>query len=364
MKVLRKGFTTGTAAAAATKAAISRLVGQESAEVTVTLPGGELISISVRETGVEDGDLFYAEVVKDAGDDPDVTNGAIIRARVRRRKGPILITGGVGVGRVTKPGLPVSVGEAAINPAPRKMIETVIREAAFIDGLEVVIEVPQGKQLAEKTLNPRLGIIGGISILGTTGIVEPMSEVAWQDSLALQLGVIKATGSESVVLTPGRQGLKWAVHKGIPENRIAEMSNFVGFMLDKCEEYGFRSVLFWGHYGKLIKVAAGNFNTHSHLTDAKLETLTALTALSGGNKDLLAKIFTANTTEEAVGYLAEQELDRVILNQVAARVSSRVEARNKKLASGCILIDRQGEIRGMDEGAGKIIEAEQWPIKL
>ncbi|MGE5583045.1 MAG: cobalt-precorrin-5B (C(1))-methyltransferase CbiD [Bacillota bacterium] len=362
MRVLRKGFTTGAAAAAATKAAIYRMAGQTLTNVAVTLPDGTQMLIPVSGSGVRGDGVYYAEVIKDGGDDPDVTSGAVIRSVVKKRGESVIITGGTGVGRVTKPGLPVAPGEAAINPVPRRMILQAVREAPINNCLEIIIEVPQGKELAEKTLNPRLGIIGGISILGTTGIVEPMSEEAWKDSLALQLKVIRAAGFQAVVLTPGRQGVQWGASMGIPTEQIAEMSNFAGFMLDECADSGFTSVLLWGHYSKLLKVAAGNFNTHSRLTDAKFETLTAITAVAGGQPGLLKQIFNANTTEEAIFCLETAGLDRIVLNIAAGRASARAMARVKGLTVGCVLLDRQGRLRGWDENAKKLVEAEKWPI--
>jgi cobalt-precorrin-5B (C1)-methyltransferase len=242
------------------------------------------------------------------------------------------------------------------------MIYQAIQESPIKNDVEVVIEVPQGLELAARTLNPRLGIVDGISILGTSGIVEPMSNEAWQISLVSQLQVIRASGSTTVVLTPGRQGLSWAVTQGIPEAKIAETSNFIGFMLEQCVENGFQAVLLWGHYGKMVKIAAGNFNTHNKISDGKLETLTAITAICGGDLDLIKQIFYANTTEEAVEYLTNKHLDRIVLNKAAERATQRAMDRAKDLLVGCVFLDRQGRIRGSDDGAKKIIEAEQWQI--
>ena len=361
MTELRRGFTTGTAAAAATKAAIFKMAGQSLVEVMVTLPNGGQIAIPVR-IWRTDGGTYYAEIVKDGGDDPDITSGVIIRSVVKRQGNAISIKGGYGVGRVTKPGLPVAPGEAAINPVPRRMISQAIQESPIKNNLEIIIEVPQGLELAAQTLNPRLGIVDGISILGTSGIVEPMSNEAWQTSLVSQLQVIRAAGYTSVVLTPGRQGLSWGVAHGIPEARIAETSNFIGFMLEQCVEKGFQAALLWGHYSKLVKIAAGNFNTHNKISDGRLETIAAITAICGGEADLIKRIFYANTTEEAVEYLTIKDLDRIVLNKAAERATERAMGRVKGLLVGCILLDRGGQIRGNDDGAKKIIEAEQWQI--
>lgn len=362
MRELRKGFSTGAAAAAATKAAAHRLLGTVLDQVDLNLTNGIGLVIPISNSGIGLSGEAFAEVVKDGGDDPDVTNGIVIKAVVRKIGAGVKICGGKGVGRVTKPGLPIEPGEPAINPVPRRMIETALNDVTAEGGWEVTIEVPEGERVATKTLNPRLGIIGGISILGTTGIVEPMSEEAWRLSLASQLSIIKALGHRTIVLTPGRQGASVAINSGIPEDQVAEMSNFVGYLLDKCFELGFASVILWGHYGKLLKVAAGNFQTHNRVSDGRLETLAALAAVNGVSTPTVAEILQANTTEEAVNRLTQLKLDRIILNQAAERISRRAQERASGLSVGAVLTDRQGSVRGIDPGAYKIIEAEQWKM--
>lgn len=362
MRELRKGYTTGAAAAAAAKAAGYRLFGAIPGQVTLRLPDGNFLTIPIINSGFGLAGEAFAEVVKDGGDDPDVTNGIVIRAVVRRIAAGVLIKGGQGVGRVTKPGLPNKPGESAINPVPRRMITEALADLTSEGGWEVTIEVPEGERVAIRTLNPRLGIIGGISILGTTGIVEPMSEEAWQESLVAQLLVIKALGLKTAVLTPGRQGAVTALNHGIPEEHLAEMSNFVGYMLDKCLEFDFSSVILWGHYGKLIKVAAGNFQTHNRISDGRMETLAALAAVNGVSAQVVADIINSNTTEEAVDRLAQVKMDRLILDRAAERISLRIRERVKGILVGAVLTDRQGAVRGVDQGAVQIIEAEKWKM--
>jgi cobalt-precorrin-5B (C1)-methyltransferase len=363
MPSLRKGFTTGTAAAAAAKAAILRLQGESPQRVSVALPDGGLLEIEISKSGCFDERSAFAEVVKDAGDDPDVTDGIVIRALVRCGGPGIRINGGTGVGRVTKPGLPVALGEAAINPVPRRMIERVIRESPFSKGLEVVIEVPEGETVARRTLNARLGIEGGISIIGSTGIVEPMSESAWQEALQLQLKVAQAAGFRAIVLTPGRQGAKSAELFGVPANQIAETGNFIGLMLDSSRELGFEKILFWGYLGKLVKVAGGSFNTHNKQADGRMETLAALAALHGAGNKVLDGLLTANTMETALIILEEAGLAEPVLDHAAERLCERARERSGIQSIGCVMLDRSGRIRGCSQSAKRICEAESWPVK-
>ncbi len=363
MKELRKGFTTGTAAAAAVKAALYFMAGSECRTVMVSLPKGGQLEIPVQECGRSDSEpgVYYGEIIKDAGDDPDVTHGLVIRAEVRPIPGAaVVLKGGCGVGRVTKPGLPVPPGEPAINPEPRQMILQAVAEAPIRQGLEITIVVPRGAEVASRTLNPRLGIVGGISILGTSGIVLPVSDDAWRESLVPQLKVIAAAGYDMALLTPGRQGLNWALRWGIPEEQIAETSNFIGFMLEQSREAGLKEVLLWGHFGKLIKLAAGVFNTHSQVADARLETLIAVGALCGVSEALLRQLDSANTTEEAVQYLAGAGLDRLVLDAVAERASRKASERYGPLTVGTVLLDRDGACRGWDRTAQRLMRERRW----
>ncbi len=349
---LRKGYTTGTCATAAARAAAELLFsGREGREMTVDLPAGGRATLPVADASLAGG-VARCCVIKDAGDDPDVTHGARICASVREIGKGIVLRGGEGIGKVTKPGLQVPVGEPAINPVPRRMIlEAVESVLPPGRGAEVTISVPGGGELAKRTMNPRLGIVGGISIIGTTGVVEPMSEEAFKASLIPQIDVALAEGYAEVILTPGRIGERNALKRGIPEDAVVEMSNFVGFMLQECAKKGVKRALLLGHVGKLAKVAAGVFHTHSKVADARLETIAAHAALLGGGREVVEKVLGANTTEEAVALLRERGLEGVF-DAIAARASARaMEYVGGAMTVGTVLLTMEGEVLGRDGNA-------------
>ncbi len=263
---LRTGYTTGSCATAAAKAAtIGLFKGKIPDEVEIDTPAGIKLRLKIIDKQVTDNSADCA-VQKDAGDDPDVTNGCMVHVRVERTfNNTIEIDGGEGVGRVTKPGLQVPVGYAAINPVPRSMIENAVREIiGHSMGAKVVISVPNGRVLGEKTFNPKLGIMGGISIIGTTGIVRPMSEDAFKTSLLCGLDIAGGIGYETVVLVPGSLGERSMLNLvSIPKDQIIQISNFVGFMLNAAWERHFKKIILAGHPGKLVKLLRGDFHTHS-----------------------------------------------------------------------------------------------------
>lgn len=358
MKRLREGYTTGMCAAAAAKAAALLLFHAKApAAVVVTTPLGRELAFPVAEAETGEG-WARCGVVKDAGDDPDVTDGLMICAMVRPAA-EIVLRGGEGVGMVTRPGLAAPVGEPAINPAPRALI---IREVAAVlppgQGVEITISVPGGEKVADKTFNPRLGIVGGISILGTTGIVKPMSEEAYRDSLACAVDVAAAEGYHRLVMAPGRTGEKLAVERyGVPAAAVVQIGNFVGFMLERAAAAGIKEVLLWGHHGKLVKVAGGIFNTHSHVADGRLEILAALAAMEGAAAETVARLLDCATAEEAVPVLAAAGLARVFA-VAAARASRRAAAFVKgRLRVGTVLLDRSGAVLGLDKAAREIAAA-------
>ena len=363
-RMLRRGYTTGTCAAAAAKAAALALYGQAPPEVAVRLPAAaagrccrwpvwSLRAIRAR-----------AWVIKDAGDDPDITDGARIEATVRLQPGEIVIRGGRGVGVVTKPGLAVPPGQPAINPAPLQMIRDNLADLLSPgNGAEVVISVPEGERLARRTMNPRLGIVGGISILGTTGIVEPMSEDAFKQALAPQLDIARAAGQETLLLTPGRRGVSLAEKFGVPQEAVVLIGNFVGFMLDQCVRCGFRQVVLWGHVGKLAKVAAGSFQTYNRIADGRAEAVAALAAARGAGADLVRAILDAPTAEAMVGLLREAGLD-LVWHDLALRASSRAEAyAREELRVGTVLFSYSGEAVGWDERAVSLMRESGWKLK-
>lgn len=263
---MRFGYTTGSCATAAAKAAaVGLFQGVIPDEIEIDTPAGIALRLAITDKQVSVGAAACA-VQKDAGDDPDVTHGCKVHARVERIFGEAIeIDGGEGVGRATKPGLQVPIGHAAINPVPRRMIEHAVREViGNKNGAKVIISVPNGRVLGEKTFNPRLGILGGISIIGTTGIVRPMSEDAFKTSLLCGLDIARGIGYEAVALVPGSLGERSLLNLAkIPKDQIIQISNFVGFMLDAARKRHFQKIILAGHPGKLAKLLRGDFHTHS-----------------------------------------------------------------------------------------------------
>ena len=304
---------------------------------------------------------------KDGGDDPDITTGALICAKVsfpeetgRKAQAQIVIDGGFGVGRVTKPGLDQPVGNAAINHVPREMIEREVLQVCqvldYCGSLSVEISVPEGEHLAERTFNPRLGIVGGISILGTSGVVEPMSTQAILDTIRVELRQQRALGREDVVISPGNYGLdflKNTYHYDL--DKSVKCSNFIGLTIDMAVEEGFKRLLLAGHIGKLIKVAGGIMNTHSREGDCRMELLTAFAVKCGVAAVDAAKLLSCVTTEEAVRILDECGRRQEVMDYAMERILFYLEKRAQgKLAIECIMYAN-------DFGAlAKSKEAEEW----
>lgn len=314
---LNYGFTTGSCAAAASKAAAYMLLtGKEKREITIDTPKGIVYRVRIENIARTEGQVSCC-VRKDGGDDPDITTGTLIYAAVSMEAeeesagGPkVWIEGGSGIGRVTKPGLDQPVGNAAINRVPREMIEKEVLEicalADFKGRLAIVISAPEGEALAAKTFNPRLGITGGISILGTTGIVEPMSTQALLDTIKAELSVRRAEGAAAVAITPGNYGLDFMQKAyGYDLDKSVKCSNYIGASIDMAIELGFRELLLTGHIGKLVKLAGGMMNTHSKEGDCRMELLAAFGLRAGIAADTACKILACVTTEEAVRILKE-----------------------------------------------------------
>ncbi|WP_406678493.1 cobalt-precorrin-5B (C(1))-methyltransferase CbiD [Moorella sp. ACPs] len=356
---LRRGYTTGTCAAAAARAAAIALWQKQLVrEVTLTLPRGEKVTLPV--TVHQGPGWAEAVVVKDAGDDPDVTHGAAIHVRARQSGRGLTLRGGPGVGTVTRPGLALPPGEPAINPVPRQMIAAAVADVTPPgQGLELEISIPGGEELARRTLNPRLGIEGGLSILGTTGLVEPMSEEAYRTSLIPQIDVALAAGWETLILTPGRLGQRQAEERyHLPAAAIVLTGNFIGYMLEACAGRGVKRVLLWGHGGKLIKVAGGIFYTHSRLADARQEILAAWAAARGASPEAVRQLLEVTTVEAAREIIANEGLGREFWDTLAARASRRAEDFVRgELTVGTVLLSLQGEIMGRDAVARQILEA-------
>lgn len=303
-KALRAGWTTGSCASAAAKAATLLLRGQEvPGYVEIGLPSGNRVTFAVESCSVSGG-RASAVVVKDAGDDPDVTHGAHVTATVSWRDEPGLdLDGGEGVGVVTKPGLGLELGGPAINPTPRAMITQAVTEALDSQdrGVRVVISVPEGEVMARKTTNKRLGIIGGISILGTTGIVRPFSTASWRASVEQAVSVMAAQGLDTLVLCTGGRTEKGAMKllPTLPDVCFVEVGDFTGAALRKAVEHGLKQVVFVGMAGKLTKLASGVLMTHYTRSQVSTELLGGLTRDMGGSAELAAEVGRANTARHA-----------------------------------------------------------------
>lgn len=306
-KPLRHGYTTGSCATAATKASLVRLItGKPVGLSEILLPIGERVAFTI--VSQEAGDNWVESgIIKDGGDDPDATHGALILSRVEwQEEAGIVLEGGVGVGRVTKPGLAVPVGEPAINPVPRKMLKTTVQEVLegfdlTQRGVKVTISVPMGEEIAKKTLNERLGILGGISILGTRGIVVPFSTAAYKASVVQAIKVAKATGCESLALTTGGRSEKTAIelYPEWSEEAFIQMGDFVGFSALHGKKQGFRRMSVVGMMGKLSKVAQGVMMVHSKSAPVDFNFLAAVAADAGADEDLQQQIREANTATHA-----------------------------------------------------------------
>jgi len=350
LKALRWGYSTGTCAAAASKAALIRLLHDRAeAAVRVELPDSRLVEIPVAKAWLTEGGAM-ARVVKDAGDDPDITNGISILAEVQLRPLPgIVIQGGAGIGTVTKPGLQVPVGEPAINPVPRQMIERALLPLLPPgQGIKVIVSAPGGQRLARKTLNPRLGIEGGISILGTSGLVRPMSEQAYLDSLIPQINQAIALGYRTLVFTPGGMGAQLIGKLGAPDDAVVQTSNFVGQMLDAAVKRGVKRILLFGHIGKLIKVAAGIFQTHSRIADARRETMAAHLALLGARQELIREVMQANTIDAVIPLIKADNME-MVFQYLSAAASRHCQQRcEDKIKVGTAMYALDGSILGYD----------------
>jgi len=376
---MRKGFTTGSCAAAAAKAATYMLLtGQEKLNIEIETPAkimfnADLVDIKRMENQVS------CAVIKDGGDDPDVTTGSHVVATVRildpghesavepdngkSSAASIDLDGGFGVGRVTLPGLDQPVGNAAINHVPREMIIKEVTEVCnlldFNGKLSVIISVPEGEELAGHTFNPRLGIVGGISILGTTGIVEPMSAKALVDTIQVELAQKKALGKTIAAVSPGNYGLKFMKEAyGYDLDTSVKCSNFIGETVDLVCKLGFDGMVITGHIGKLVKIAGGIMNTHSHEADARVEILAGCALRAGIDGDLARRILDCLNTEEALhllddaGYL--QKTMDIVLERILFYLDFRAQGR---ISIDCILYSNEFGLLAQSKNAkGKLFK--------
>ncbi|MEU1686807.1 cobalt-precorrin-5B (C(1))-methyltransferase [Micromonospora sp. NPDC005707] len=338
---LRTGWTTGACATAATKAALTALVtGEPQRQVEIGLPAGRRVTFAVARCDLERARRAEAVVVKDAGDDPDVTHGAELTATVTWRDEPGLrLDGGPGVGTVTRPGLGLAVGGPAINETPRRMIGQAVAEVVDLDetGVRVVISVPRGEMMARKTTNRRLGILGGISILGTTGIVRPFSTASWRASVVQAVHVMAAQGERTVVLcTGGRtERAARALLPELPEVCFVEVGDFTGAAVTAAVGDGMTGVVFVGMAGKLAKLAAGILMTHYTRSKVDLSLLGAITAEAGGDPDLVAAVTAANTGRHAYELWA----DAGLLGPAGDLLCHRVRQVLRRFAGHAVSVD-------------------------
>ena len=355
-KKLRLGYTTGSCAAAAAKAAgWMLLTGREKSTIGLHTPKGLDLELTVHDiTRAEDS--VSCAIEKDGGDDPDITAGALIYAKVSLiPKRQVDIDGGFGVGRVTKPGLDQAVGQAAINSVPRKMIEENLWEIAraldYSGGFRVLISVPLGEELAKKTFNPRLGILGGISILGTTGIVEPMSEKALVDTIRVELRQKRLLGS-TVLLTPGNYGCDFLKDGlGVDPQKAVQVSNFIGDAIDTCKELDFQRVILVGHIGKLVKLAGNMMNTHSKYGDCRAEILCALAGCEGAAPEVIREMLDCVSCDEMLRLLAEDKR-KGVLDRLTVRIQRNLQYRaGEKMTVECMYFSKVYGLLGETEKA-------------
>lgn len=366
-KKLRFGYTTGSCAAGAARGAAELLLGEdEIGEAELMTPKGILLHLELLDMK-RDENAASCAVRKDAGDDPDTTNGILVYAKVEKfqirsdMEDRIVIDGGTGVGRVTKPGLSQKIGEAAINPVPRAMILQAVEEIAdryhYDGGLKVTISVPEGEKIARKTFNPRLGIVGGISILGTSGIVEPMSEKALIDSIRVEMSQHAAMGEQYMLVTPGNYGADYLrEHMALPFEKNIKCSNYVGETIDMAVDMGVKGILFISHIGKFVKVAAGIMNTHSHSADARMEVLCANAIRAGGDLACARSILQCNTTDEALRVLDENHILRETMKEITDRIQFYLDHRSyQQILLGAVIFSNEYGYLGQTEHAAELI---------
>lgn len=360
---LRYGYTTGSCAAAAAQAAAKMLLtGEKVEEVALQTPKGILLHLLIEDIQMDQEEVRCA-VRKDGGDDPDVTHGILIYARVKKSgEAGIHLDGGTGVGRVTRPGLEQPVGAAAINKVPRKMIrenvEAVCRQMNYTGGMDVVIEIPEGVEISKKTFNPRLGIQGGISVLGTSGIVIPMSEAALVASIRLEMEMLVKNGAGYLVITPGNYGQAFSKEQmNIDLTYSMKCSNYVGETLDMARELGVKGILFIAHIGKFIKVAGGIMNTHSRNADSRAEVMAANALRAGASRNTVMEILDSVTTEQSIDILIRDHCLEKTMEEVLQRVEYYLSKRGgEQLEVGAILFSSVHGKLGETSGVKRLCE--------
>ena len=362
-KRLRCGYTTGTCAALAAGGAASLLLlGEAPERLSLMTPKG--LAVEAAPEGLRyEGDAAVCGVRKDGGDDADATHGLVVVARVEKSPGPgVRIHGGEGVGRVTKPGLDQPVGAAAINRVPRQMVEAqalaVCAKAGYAGGLEVTLSIPGGREAAQKTFNPALGVEGGLSILGTSGIVEPMSQQALVDTIALELNQAAALGARDLILTPGNYGEEFLRQHPLGGAPVVKVSNFIGDALDLAAGHPFRQVLLVGHIGKLVKLAGGVMNTHSRYADCRAELFCAHAACCGASRQVCLELLQAATADRCVEILDGAGLREPVLRRLLEAIQLHLDRRVQgKYRVGAVLFSNTYGLLGHTEPGREIIQS-------
>ena len=364
-KELRCGYTTGSCAAAAAKAAAAMLFsGEEIRQVSLMTPKGIELYLEVEKIQRENESVSCA-IQKDSGDDPDVTNGIFVYAKVtKKREKGVTLDGGIGVGRFTRKVLEQEAGEAAINKVPRQMIreavQSQIEKYDWDGGADVLVYVPQGVEIAKKTFNPRLGIEGGISVLGTSGIVEPMSEQALTQTIFLEMKMLRDEGHRYCYLTPGNYGNDFLRQTlGYDQELAVKCSNYIGDAIDDGVRLKMDGLLLVGHIGKLVKVAGGIMNTHSHTADCRTELFCAHAALCGAGRELCAALYAAATTDACLELLDAAGLRAPVLESLLDAIQLHLDRRaGEAFRVGAVLFSNQHGPLGATQTAKELLE--QW----
>ena len=367
-KKYKRGYTTGSCATAASKAATYMLLTKNKLEiVNIDTPKGIPLSLNVENINIQDS-YVECSIQKDGGDDIDATHMMHIYARAELiDKEDIVVNGGIGIGLVTKKGLSVEVGKHAINPVPMKMIKSEVRKLIgekTIDtlgegkSLKLTIFAPEGVEIAKKTFNPRLGIIGGISIIGTSGIVEPMSDEGWKKSLSIELKMKKEQGLDKIILVPGNHGEQFIKENiGLDMKYVIRTSNFIGYMLKEAQRMGYKKILMAGHIGKFIKLSAGIFNTHSKIADARSEILISNLALMKAPYEFLEEISRCMTAEGAVELINNSEYKdfyKIVSNKCKYKIDQYLCDEEIEVAIMMFSMDKT--LLGKSDNAGEIVE--------
>lgn len=362
-KNLRCGYTTGSCATAAAKAAATMLLaGERVATVRIDTPKGVVLELEPLEVELAEQYVSCA-IRKDSGDDPDDTNGVLVFAKVEKVAKPgVHIEGGVGVGRVTKPGLACAVGGPAINPTPRRMITaevgSVMEQVGYSKGLLVTISIPEGVEIAKKTFNPRLGIIGGLSVLGTSGIVEPMSEKALIETMYVEMRAQKARGNKHLLVFFGNYGEDFTrdVMQLDLEGAVT-CSNFVGELLDYAVFLGFETLLLIGHSGKLVKLAQGVMNTHSKYADCRTELFALEAMFHGASIEVGQEIYHCLTTDEVTKILKREQIFEPVMDKVTERIDFYMQHRvHGKIKTAAFMFSNVYGILGKTKAADELIQ--------